>query len=191
MANSSLHDFRNSWQIRILGLSFVILSLCEIILILDIMTEFLGFEFDLFSNYHGTIEAVAVISLGITLFVIGFDFLRLLKENNEFRSIVGIASGEFLFILGGKFKDWQLSASEKEIALLLIKGLSIQEIAEIRVTKPGTIKSQCSSIYRKSNVKGRNELVAYFVEDLLAGDLLTDSSNISSPAIERTNPTAV
>ena len=175
MARSSLHEMRHTWQIKILAVSFVVLSVCEVVLVLDIMTEFLGIEFKLYTNNHAAVESVAVLSLGVTLVVIGIDFWRILKENREFRNVVGVASGEFLFILGSKFNDWQLSASEKEIALLLIKGLSIQEIADIRVTKPGTIKSQCSSIYRKANVKGRNELVAYFVEDLLAGDSLTES----------------
>lgn len=187
MAVSSLHDFRNVWQIKILTASFIILSLCEVVLVVDIMTEFMGVDFELYTEYHALIETVAVISLGITLVVIGIDLMRLVRENNEFRSIVGVASGEFLFILGGKFTDWQLSTSEKEIALLLIKGLSIQEIAEIRVTKPGTIKSQCSSIYRKANVKGRNELVAYFVEDLLAGDSLTDAP----PPIKTSEPNLI
>ncbi|MBL6931850.1 MAG: helix-turn-helix transcriptional regulator [Rhodospirillales bacterium] len=182
MAKSSLHDLRNSWQIRILGISFVILSLCEVVLILDVSTEFLGFEFDFYHKFHGLIETTAVTALGITLVVIGVDFLRLIRENSQFRSVVGIASGEFLYILGGKFNDWKLSSSEREIALLLIKGLSIQEIADIRVTRPGTIKSQCSAVYRKAEVKGRNELVAYFVEDLLAGDSLTDGAGMMPPS---------
>jgi DNA-binding CsgD family transcriptional regulator len=188
MAKVSLHDLRNSWQIRILAISFVVLSLCEAVLIIDILTEFFDFEFDFFFEYHGTIETLAVTALGLTLFVMAFDFWRLIRENSQFRSILGVASGEFLYILGGKFNDWKLSASEREIALLLIKGLSIQEIADIRVTKPGTIKSQCSAIYRKSEVKGRNELVAYFVEDLLAGDSLTDGADFAPPPTPPTPP---
>lgn len=68
------------------------------------------------------------------------------------------------------FDMWKFSPSEREVALLLIKGMSTQEIADIRDTKIGTVKSQTSAIYQKAGVKGRNELVAYFVEDLLAGE---------------------
>ena len=71
--------------------------------------------------------------------------------------------------------------------MLLIKGLSIQEIADIRETKTGTIKSQCSAIYRKAEVKGRNELVAYFVEDLLSGESLSDIMNALPPQVEGAN----
>ena len=74
-----------------------------------------------------------------------------------------------------KFDDWNLSLSEREVALLLIKGLTIVEIAEVRNTMAGTIKSQSNAIYRKGAVNGRNELVAYFVEDLLCGQDLISS----------------
>jgi DNA-binding CsgD family transcriptional regulator len=179
MSTVSLHELRNSWQIRILAASFIVLYICEGVLIMDILTEYLSYEFQLFSENHALIEAIAVVFLGIALFVVGFNFMRLLKENNQFRSVLGVATGEFLYILGAKFTDWNLSVSEREIALLLIKGLSIHEIADIRTTKTGTIKSQCSSVYRKAEVKGRNELVAYFVEDLLSGDSLAESTGPS------------
>ncbi|MBT4934214.1 MAG: helix-turn-helix transcriptional regulator [Rhodospirillaceae bacterium] len=187
MANASLHNFRNSWRIKFLGGSLIVLLVCEILLILDVVSESLYFDFDIYSEYHGIIEASAVFFLGLTLIVLGADFWRLIIENRQFRSLLGIASGEFLFILGGKFTDWKLSVSEREVALLLIKGLSIQEIADIRETKTGTIKSQCSAIYRKAEVKGRNELVAYFVEDLLSGESLSDIMNALPPQVEGAN----
>ena len=92
---------------------------------------------------------------------------RLLAEDR-----VKVASGELMQVISEKFDDWRLSPSERDIAVLLIKGLSNQEIAEIRATRPGTVKSQSSSIYQKSGVKNRHELAAYFVEDLLAGERL-------------------
>jgi DNA-binding CsgD family transcriptional regulator len=184
MASTSLHKFRNSWRIKFLGGSLIVLLVCEILLILDVVSESLDFDVDIYDQYHGTIEASAVFFLGLTLIVIGADFWRLIIENRQFRSLLGIASGEFLFILGGKFTDWKLSTSEREVALLLIKGLSIQEIADIRETKTGTIKSQCSAIYRKAEVKGRNELVAYFVEDLLSGESLSEIMKALPPQAE-------
>ena len=64
--------------------------------------------------------------------------------------------------------------------MLLIKGLSTQEISGIRDTRPGTVKSQSSAIYQKADVAGRNELVAYFVEDLLAGESMLPTGNSDS-----------
>ena len=61
---------------------------------------------------------------------------------------------------------WGLTKSEKEVALLLLKGLSTKEIAEIRETSEKTISQQASSIYHKAKIQGRVELSAYFLEDL-------------------------
>lgn len=62
--------------------------------------------------------------------------------------------------------QWELTKSEKEVTLLLLKGLSTKEIASIRQTSENTIKQQCNSIYQKSNLSGRMELSAFFLEDL-------------------------
>jgi DNA-binding CsgD family transcriptional regulator len=63
---------------------------------------------------------------------------------------------------------WALSPSEKEVALLILKGLSLKEIAEIRKTSEKTVSAQSVAIYSKSGLGGRSELSAYFLEDLLA-----------------------
>ncbi|KAF0116679.1 MAG: hypothetical protein FD128_538 [Hyphomonadaceae bacterium] len=63
--------------------------------------------------------------------------------------------------------DWKLSASEKEIAFMLLKGLSLREIAQIRGTNEKTARAQATSIYQKSNLNGRADLAAFFLEDLL------------------------
>ena len=63
--------------------------------------------------------------------------------------------------------DWGLSAAEKEIALLLLKGLSHKEIAVIRETTEQTVRQQSASLYQKSGLTGRAELSAFFLEDLL------------------------
>ncbi|EQC46578.1 LuxR C-terminal-related transcriptional regulator [Bacteriovorax sp. Seq25_V] len=63
--------------------------------------------------------------------------------------------------------DWNLTESEKDIALLLLKGLSLREIAEIRNSSEKTIKQHASNLYAKANLNGRAELSAFFLEDLL------------------------
>ncbi|MCC6138088.1 MAG: response regulator transcription factor [Bdellovibrionaceae bacterium] len=62
---------------------------------------------------------------------------------------------------------WQLSPSEKEVALFLLKGLSLKEIAQLRGTSDHTIRVQTVAIYSKSGLSGRTELAAFFLEDLL------------------------
>lgn len=62
---------------------------------------------------------------------------------------------------------WNLSPAEREIALLLLKGLSHKEIAEIRSVSETTVRQQARSLYRKAGLSGRNDLAAFFLEDLL------------------------
>jgi DNA-binding CsgD family transcriptional regulator len=73
--------------------------------------------------------------------------------------------------LGGaidrQMSQWALSESEKEVALLLLKGLSLKEIAEIRQTAEKTARAQSAAVYAKSGLAGRSELSAFFLEDLL------------------------
>jgi len=172
MLKKTFSTFRNPWQIAGLGVSLVVMFVCESFLMFDVIVEGFDIKVEFYEKIHIPVEATAVFALAVTLLFTGVTFLRLLRENREFRSAAGIASGEFVRIMEEKFTEWHLSVIEREIALLLIKGLSIQEIVEIRTTRPGTVKSQSNSIYRKAGVKGRNELVAYFVEDLMLGQEL-------------------
>ncbi len=65
-----------------------------------------------------------------------------------------------------QFKIWGLTESEADVALLLVKGLSMKDIAKIRGTSEATVRQQSSSIYHKSNLENRNQLTSYFLEDL-------------------------
>lgn len=62
---------------------------------------------------------------------------------------------------------WGLTPAEKEIALLLLKGLSHKEIADIRNVGETTVRHQARALYRKAGLSGRNDLAAFFLEDLL------------------------
>ena len=66
-----------------------------------------------------------------------------------------------------QFAEWGLSAAEREVGLLLLKGLSLKEIAQARGTSERTVRQQALAAYRKAGVAGRAELSAFFLEDLL------------------------
>lgn len=66
-----------------------------------------------------------------------------------------------------QFQAWQLSEAEAQIGLLLLKGLSLKEIAAVRGTGERTVREQARAIYRKAGLAGRSELSAFFLEDLL------------------------
>lgn len=66
-----------------------------------------------------------------------------------------------------QFSRWELSPAEREVALLLLKGLSHKEIAGVRSVSETTVRQQARSLYRKAGLSGRNDLAAFFLEDLL------------------------
>ncbi len=69
--------------------------------------------------------------------------------------------------IDNQFSNWGLTAAEKEVGLLLLKGLSHKEIANIRQTSEKTVRQQATSVYSKANLEGRAQLSAFFLEDLL------------------------
>ena len=67
-----------------------------------------------------------------------------------------------------QFLTWKLTEAEREVGLLILKGLSLKEIVGARATSERTIRAQARSIYSKAGLSGRSALSAFFLEDLLA-----------------------
>jgi len=66
-----------------------------------------------------------------------------------------------------QFARWHLTPAEREVGLLLLKGLSHREVADVRATTEPTVRQQALVVYRKSGLRNRSELSAFFLEDLL------------------------
>lgn len=66
-----------------------------------------------------------------------------------------------------QFDRWELTPAEREVGLLLLKGLSLKEVASARSTSERTARDQARAVYRKAGLSGRSELSAFFLEDLL------------------------
>lgn len=64
-----------------------------------------------------------------------------------------------------EFDRWNLSAAEKEVAWMLLKGLSFRVIGDARGTSDRTVREQARSIYAKSGLENRSSFAAYFLED--------------------------
>jgi DNA-binding NarL/FixJ family response regulator len=67
-----------------------------------------------------------------------------------------------------QFARWSLTDAEREVALLLLKGLSHKEISAVRAVSERTVREQARAVYSKSGLTGRAALSAFFLEDLLA-----------------------
>ena len=91
----------------------------------------------------------------------------ILQRHKEVEGLLRSTQGEFFEMLNLQFDRWELTEAERDVALLTVKGMSVVEIAELRSTSQGTIKSQNNSIYRKAKVKSRTQLLGALIDQLL------------------------
>ncbi|MBW2421465.1 MAG: helix-turn-helix domain-containing protein [Deltaproteobacteria bacterium] len=69
--------------------------------------------------------------------------------------------------IDSQFERWSLTPAERQVALLLLKGLGHKEAASVLDRSERTVRQHAVSVYRKSGLAGRAELAAFFLEDLL------------------------
>lgn len=98
------------------------------------------------------------------------------KESAELLAGLGVA-------IERQFERWGLSVAEKDVALLLLKGLSHKEIAAARDTSERTVREQGRAVYRKSGLGGRSALSAFFLEDLLLPHRETAGTEETAPGL--------
>jgi DNA-binding CsgD family transcriptional regulator len=92
-----------------------------------------------------------------------------LRRTRAAETALQAASGAFMEIVEQRFEEWGLTPAERDVALFALKGFTLNEIAGLRDTAPGTIKAQTNAIYRKAGVSGRPQLLSLFVEELIDG----------------------
>jgi len=61
---------------------------------------------------------------------------------------------------------WDLTASEREVALHLLRGMSHKQIAAATGRSERTVRQHAIAVYRKSGLDGRAELAAFFLSGL-------------------------
>ncbi|WP_371193862.1 helix-turn-helix transcriptional regulator [Glaciecola sp. SC05] len=131
--------------------------------------------------WHIAQEAFLVLLSAIGAIVLIFDMRKrtralnglaqdLSNANHQIESLNNQFTKErkhFSQVIKSQFDDWKLTPTEQEVAFLLLKGLSLREISSVRDTKEATVRQQASSVYAKSNLVGRHEFSAWFLEDFL------------------------
>ncbi len=154
---------------------FLVIAVLTFADIIFDFTEGVGFK-------HLFVEFI-VLFICLIGFNLYFDRLRLRTKLNENRqkllereknqaqaelvSVKTELSGfknQFKQELEHQFKSWKFTPAETEIAILLLKGFSLKEIADSRQSNEKTVRAQCTSIYRKSDLKGRSQLSSYFLD---------------------------
>ena len=142
----------------------LVLALAMSFFIYDIVSDILTNEDEFL---HLALELCVFIAISFVLFHELQHVKSLNKEIKIEKSKTARLAGELLSVMREQFSQWQLTASESEVALLLIKGLSMKEVAEARNVKEKTVRGQATAIYAKSGYAGRHELAAHFIEDLM------------------------
>lgn len=69
--------------------------------------------------------------------------------------------------IDAQFERWSLTPAERQVAMLLLKGLGHKEVAALLERSERTVRQHAVAVYRKSGLDGRAELSAFFLEDLL------------------------
>ena len=69
--------------------------------------------------------------------------------------------------IDAQFRTWRLTPTEREVALMLLKGYGHKEIAALTGRSERTVRQHAGVVYDKAGLAGRAELAAYFLKDLM------------------------
>ena len=121
-------------------------------------------------DIHMLVEALAAVALTGGVAFLMVELRRVMNRLALLDRSMRAARGEMAEVIDTFFTDWGLTPSERDVALMVLKGIDNETIAQMRGTAPGTVRAQCTSIYGKAGVDGRAQLFSVFMEELLAGD---------------------
>ncbi len=144
-------------------------TVCALVFLWDVVHDL---QEPLADLWHFVPEAMASLALFIG---IGFEvvyLLHLLQRKASLERSVGMASAQLQDVIQSHFDSWKLTASERDVAALMIKGLSIAEIASVRGSADGTVKAHLNAIYRKSNARNRAEVLSHIMDAIIDKPLL-------------------
>lgn len=87
-------------------------------------------------------------------------------ERDHWRTSAEQALAGLAQALNAQFDLWKLTPSEREVAVLLLKGLGHKQIAAQTARSERTVRQHAVTVYAKSGLGGRAELAAFFLQDL-------------------------
>ena len=160
-------------------------TLCSIFFLWDVAADLRPNGIRALANLHIAVEAGAALAL---MSAIAFEvraLMRLLRRKAHLEEQVSITAGALHDIIESYFTRWGLSPAEQDVAMFTIKGFSIAEIASLRGSAEGTVKSQLGAIYRKAGLSGRSALLGLLIDDLLSAPL---TPSHAAPAAAHATP---
>ena len=150
----------------------IVQTVCTMIFLGDVATDILPQGIAALTNPANLSEIAATFGLILGLVFETLVLWQLLARQHRMQQSLSVASGALSDLMEGYFRTWVLTPTEADVAAFTIKGYSIAEIATMRGSAEGTIKTHLNAIYRKSGTAGRAQLVSVLVEDLFRGSLV-------------------
>ncbi len=164
---------KNKKQIIGLFVLIIVQIFCALFFISDVFedAELLGGFTNM--NLHLSVEAVSSIALIIAIGIEAKIMVTMQARHKEAEKTMAVARGALSDVIENYFKVWALTPAEKDVASFLIKGFSINEIAKMRESAEGTVKTQLNAVYNKAGISGRSQLVSLLIEDLMEKPLVS------------------
>ena len=106
--------------------------------------------------------------------ILGLEIWRMRRSMEQMDTQLKASRDAFQATVASFATDWKLSAAEQNVLLLMLKGCSHAQIAQMRDTAEGTVKAQAARIYQKSGFANKNELLSALIEDLTGGHALSE-----------------
>jgi DNA-binding NarL/FixJ family response regulator len=151
------------------ALLVVLQGVAALFFISDMTTEVLRDGFVI----HNALEACATLALIAGVLLGAYEIRDLLRRASEADATLAEATASFSDLVQQRFDEWDLTAAEREVALLVLKGFETAEIATLRQTAAGTVRAQVSRIYEKSGKTSRGQFVASFIDVLIENPVPT------------------
>ncbi|OYX43235.1 MAG: hypothetical protein B7Z02_09510 [Rhodobacterales bacterium 32-67-9] len=145
---------------------------CATFFLLDMISDLIAEPSSMWIRPHFVMEILANLGLAAGVVFEGAYLVRMLRRQAHADRALSAASGALHEVMEGYFDDWRLTPAEADVAAFTIKGFSIAEIAALRGSAEGTVKTHLNAIYRKAGVPGRGQLVNLLIEELLDGPLV-------------------
>jgi DNA-binding CsgD family transcriptional regulator len=121
---------------------------------------------------HTGFEGLATLGLVLGVLFGVFEMARIQRSADMAENSLKIAADAFGDLIRDRFETWALSNSEREVALLTLKGFDVNEIARFRNTATSTVRAQQASIYAKSCTHNRGQFVSSFIDALVETPLV-------------------
>lgn len=66
-----------------------------------------------------------------------------------------------------QFERWHLARDEREVAILLLRGMTVDEVAEALGTQRAEVLAHAQAVYDKAGFDGRRDLLTFFLDGLV------------------------